>query len=264
MRIAQITDTHMRARGELWKGRVDPAATLARLVAALNRIGPDLVVHTGDVADSADREDGAPQYAVAADILSGLKAPLRLLPGNHDTRAGLGAAFGRPGDGFLGFSEEARGLRLVGLDTLEPGRTGGRLCADRLKLLEAVPRGGPVLIFMHHPPCPMGLPFMDGFPFEGGAALARAIAGREVLRIACGHVHADVERHWAGTLVSAAPAASAQLPVDLPAFAESPRGLPAGFTVEPLRIRLHDWDGATLTVKTVMVEAVEGPYPFPP
>lgn len=266
MRIAQITDTHLRARGELWKGRVDPAAALERAVLALNALAPDLVVHTGDLADSADREDGTAQYAAAAEALSGLKPPLRLLPGNHDDRAGMRAAF--PGqvraEGFMTFCEEAGGLRILGLDTLEPGRVGGRLCAERLAALEAILGDGPALIFMHHPPCPMGLPFMDGFPFEGGDALARTIAGRQVLRIACGHVHADVERHWAGTLVSAAPSATAQLPPDLPGFAASPGGLPAGFTVEPLRIRLHDWDGDALSVKTVLVDSVGGPFPFTP
>ncbi|MDF2232512.1 metallophosphoesterase [Albimonas sp. CAU 1670] len=255
MRIAQITDSHIVAPGTLWKDRVDMAAGLAAAVARLNEIAPDLVVHTGDVVDGG----GEAQYGLAAEILSELKAPLRLLPGNHDLRDRMRAAFGRQvalSDGpFLNFAEEAEGLTILGLDTIEEGQTAGRLCAERAAWLrERLARGRPALVFAHHPPCPLGLPFMDRFTFRGSELAAEAIQGRGVLRIATGHVHAAVERHWAGTLVAACPATGVQIP---PA---QDGGWP-GFALEPAAIRLHDWSPALgLTVKTVPVE----PGPFHP
>lgn len=258
MRIIQITDSHVQAPGILWKGRVDMAARLAEGVAAVNALAPDLVVHTGDVVDGGD--DAA--YAVAANLLAGLDAPLRLLPGNHDSREGLRRAFpeGAWLDGpHLEFAEADDGLTLLGLDTVEEHRTAGRFCdaragrlADRLSRAE-----GPVLIFQHHPPCAMGLPHMDRFVFHGEALYAEAIAGRQPLRIACGHVHAAAARHWGGTLVEACPALGVQIP---PAAAPD---APFGFIDGGAHLRVFDWQEETgLTVKTVPVAAQDGPHPF--
>jgi len=254
MRIAQITDSHVVAPGTLWKGRVDMAAKLAAAVERLNALAPDLVVHTGDVVDGG----GAAQYGLAAEILSGLRAPLRLVPGNHDVRHRMRAAFPAQtweGD-FLEWREAHDGLRLIGVDTVDEGRTAGRLCETRAaRLGEALSGAGAAMVFLHHPPCPMGLAHMDRFVFEGEAAAAEAVSVAPPLRLACGHVHAAAERHWAGSLVTACPAVGVQIP---PATGEI-----FGFTLEPPAIRLHDWRPDTgLTVKTVPVDGFPGPFPF--
>lgn len=255
MRIVQITDSHILEPGLLWKGRVDTAAALRAAVARVNAHAPDLVVHTGDVT-----EDGTPaQCALAAEILGGLRAPLRVLPGNHDDRDALRAAFpGQPWEGpGLNFVIEVEGLRVLGLDTLDPGQTSGRLDAARLGwLAEALAGERPTLLFAHHPPCALGLPMMDAWPFEGGDALAALLEGRrDVLRIACGHVHAQVDAHFAGTLVSACPALSVAIPVDQRLDGR------AGYVLDPGAIRLHDWDetAGRLAVKLVSLAAFEGP-----
>lgn len=245
LRIAQITDAHITAAGTLWKGWLDTAARLREAVAELNRIAPDLVVLTGDLV-----ETGAPaEYAAAKAILADLAVPLRVLPGNHDNREAMRATFPDQGwEGpFLNRAETIAGLRLVMLDTMVPGQTAGAFTGARLTWLEGTLAGeAPTLVFAHHPPCPMGLPFMDQWPFTGEHAVAERLAGRrDILRLACGHVHAAVERHWAGTLVTAAPALSVQIP-------------PLARVGEPLKvidapgaIRLHDWVDGSLTVATV-------------
>ncbi len=246
MRIIQITDSHVRGPGLLWKDRVDTAAALRAAVARVNAHAPDLVVHTGDLT-----EDGtAAETALAAEILAGLAAPLRLIPGNHDDRDALRAAF--PGQIWegpgLNFRLERDGLRVVGVDTVVPGQTGGRLGAEALRWLGAALGGArPTLVFAHHPPCAMGLPMMDHWAFEGSAPLADLLATRrDVLRIACGHVHAQVDAHFAGTVVSSCPALSVAIPVDQRLDGS------AGFVLDPGAIRLHDWDPARgLSVKLV-------------
>lgn len=273
MRIVQITDSHVLAKGALWKRRLDMGAALARTVDAVNAVKPDLVIHTGDVADGGETDAGAAQYETAVAALAGLAAPLRILPGNHDDRARLRAAFPTldwPDGPFLSFSLDAQGpkggrMAVIGLDSLIPGQTAGGLCPARLEDLERrLDAAGedPVLLFTHHPPCPMDLPFMDGFPYESGAALEKALRGRAVLRIVCGHVHAEVDRHWAGTVVSAMAATGAQIPVDQPPLAANPQENPPVWTRDPVRIRLFDWDGAGLSVKTVFGEPTDGPHPF--
>ncbi|MEM6441842.1 MAG: hypothetical protein AAF763_19375, partial [Pseudomonadota bacterium] len=95
------------------------------------------------------------------------------------------------------------------------------------------------------------------FVFEGEALYAAAMAEAPPLRVACGHVHAAAERHFAGTVVSACPAVGVQIPAvedDVGVF---------GFVIGGAAARVFDWDAATgLTVKTAPLDAGEGPYPF--
>ncbi|WP_165390249.1 phosphodiesterase [Thalassococcus sp. S3] len=253
-RIVQITDSHVTRAGTLWKDQVDNAARLARVVEGVNALAPDLVIHTGDLVELGLGPDGAEEYALAAEVLAGLTAPLCLLPGNHDGRAAMRAAFPdqRWESGpFLQQEVRIAGLTCLGLDSVIEGETAGALCENRLDWLRARLTEPPTLIFMHHPPCPMGLPFMDGFPFTGGEALKEVIAGHPVLQINCGHVHADVTRIFGTTRVSSAEAVTAQIPTTLAAFADHPKGTPRYGVLGEIRLRYFDWDGTALSVKTL-------------
>lgn len=255
MRVIQITDSHVLPEGRLWKGRYDGAATLARAVARINEIGADLVVHTGDLTDGADRAS----TERAAAILSHLQAPLRLVPGNHDDRDALRALFPDAGwseEEHLSWSTGAEGLRILGLDTQIPGAVAGRLDAPRAAWLrEALEGEAPTLLFQHHPPCAMGLPFMDGWPFEGSEQAEAILSAAPVLQVCCGHVHADATRHWAGALVAACPPLAVRIPLD------ADRQAPLGFLMEPPAMRLFDWDAA-LGLRSQTIPVSPGPGPF--
>ena len=56
VRIAQISDLHIKPPGSLAYARVDTAQALERCVAALNEFNPapDFVVISGDLADTPD------------------------------------------------------------------------------------------------------------------------------------------------------------------------------------------------------------------
>src|SRR5437870_12758466 len=137
MLIAQITDTHLKLPGKLAYGKVDTARMLRDCVSELVKLDPqpDLILHTGDLADFGLPEE----YAHLKAIMALLKAPILAIPGNHDTREAMREAFAMegyfPGDGFLQFAVERGPLRFVGLDTLVPGQGGGELCAERLAWL---------------------------------------------------------------------------------------------------------------------------------
>jgi 3',5'-cyclic AMP phosphodiesterase CpdA len=141
MMIAQITDMHVRPRGKIAYGRVDTNAMLEAAVATLEGLPrkPDLVIATGDLTDCGLAEE----YEVLRDILEPLSMPVCLVPGNHDRRAELFAAFGRDGyfkndDGFLHYTLGGQEVRLIGLDTLVPGHGHGEMCARRLACLALV------------------------------------------------------------------------------------------------------------------------------
>ncbi len=89
--IAQLTDCHVVAAGGTLFGWVDPNARLAAAVAYLNRLAPrpKAVVLSGDLVDSGKPEE----YRALRAILDGLDMPFYLLPGNHDDRDNLRAAF---------------------------------------------------------------------------------------------------------------------------------------------------------------------------
>src|SRR6476620_6574356 len=138
MLIAQITDTHIRMPGRLAYGKVDTTGMLDACVAEFLALDPqpDLIVHTGDLVDFGLPEE----YAQFKAIMAPLRAPLLAIPGNHDEREAMRAAFAHedylPTQGFLHYAVERGPLRLIGLDTLVPGEGRGELCAERLAWLD--------------------------------------------------------------------------------------------------------------------------------
>lgn len=165
--IAQVTDTHIKAGGrKAYGGRVDTHGALARCVRHLNSLDPhpDVVLLTGDLVDMG-RPD---EYASLRELLDRLDAPYFVVPGNHDERGALRAAFADhrylPQEGeFLHYCMDDHPLRLVGLDSTVPGEPGGLMCDARLAWLDATlgNPGRPTLLFMHHPPFVTGIAHMD-------------------------------------------------------------------------------------------------------
>jgi Icc protein len=264
MLIAQITDLHIKPPGKLAYGRLETAACLERAIAALLALdpSPDLVIATGDLVDAGDPDE----YARLRHLLALLALPLYVVPGNHDTRRPLHAAFAGdgylPADGaFLHYTVEDWPVRLIGLDTLVPGEPSGALCAERLawladRLAEQPER--PTLLFMHHPPIATGIEHMDAMGLAGAAELAELLRRHDhVERIACGHVHRSIQARFAGTVASIAPSTAHQVALDLRPAAE------ACFTLEPPGFHLHLWQpGVGIVTHTAHTDSFAGPYRF--
>ncbi|HVH03780.1 MAG TPA: metallophosphoesterase [Amaricoccus sp.] len=221
MRIAQITDPHMTA-GPPEPGGYDAAAALAAVLAAVDRLAPDVVLLTGDLA-----ADGRPEeYRRLCAVLAASRTPMLAVPGNHDHRetfagelAGSAIAIGEgPG---LWLERDDGPVRLLGLDTLGAGGSDVGLLGDA-QLAWVADRLGrddprPVLIFMHHPPFPVGLP-LDWTRCADGDALARLVeAHPRVLAVVCGHLHRAARLAWAGSIGGVCPPVAWEVPLDLPA-----------------------------------------------
>src|SRR6266581_1924378 len=137
MILAQLSDPHIVAAGKLFRCPMqgtapdaeraslefDTAPYLARAVASLNALvpRPDVTVVTGD--------HGEPdEYEQLRHLLAPLSMPVFVIPGNHDAREPLRAAFAGdgylPADGVLQFAIEDYPVPLLALDTLVPGEGG--------------------------------------------------------------------------------------------------------------------------------------------
>ena len=221
MILAQISDMHITAEGRLAYRRIDTAGHLARAVDHLLALSPppDAVLATGDLVDAASPDE----YARLRTLLAPLPMPVYLVPGNHDDRQALAAAFADhrylPCDGFMQYVIEQYPVRLVVLDTVVPGEGGGLMCEARLQWLDA--RLGeaparPTIVVMHHPPFKTGIAFMDALGLANAEALAAVIQRHsQVERIVCGHLHRPIQRRWAGTLVLTAPSTAHQVALTL-------------------------------------------------
>src|SRR5262245_35742628 len=91
IRIAQISDLHIKVPGKLAYRRVDTAQALSRCITTLNKLdpGPDLVVISGDLVDTPTEQE----YQHLTSLLAELKLPFAAIPGNHDSRDLMRSAF---------------------------------------------------------------------------------------------------------------------------------------------------------------------------
>ena len=244
MMLAQISDCHVVEPGRRLFDRVDTAAHLASAVAHLNRIGPDFVWITGDLVDS-----GRPaQYAHLRAMLDRLEAPYAVMPGNHDARDALKAAFAdhpywQPGAGSLHYAIEDLPLRLIALDSLIPGEGGGRIGEAQLAWLDAKlgeARKRPTVIAVHHPLFACGIVDMDAIYLADADALGAVVERHpQVERILCGHIHRPITARWHGTVVTTASSVAHQVALRL-----GPKD-PVSWIMEPPACHLHRWSDSS-------------------
>lgn len=263
-RILQISDTHIVAPGDLAYGAVDTAAALEALVqtvsAQADRLGPiDLVVVTGDLADHGTAEE----YAHFRALTRALAPPLVAIPGNHDDREAMRAAFGEvpwmASAGPLNLRVDLAGVTVLGLDTLVVGAPHGRLAEATLDWLAAqLEEVGPtpVLLAMHHPPFATGIALMDRQGLENPGDLAACLARHAgPCRIVAGHVHRSVATAFAGHPAMICPGTSHAVTLDLRPDVNS------SFMMETPGALLHDF-GAAPVSHLVLSGAFGAPRPF--
>ena len=185
--ILQITDLHLLPAADARLLGVDTAASLdAVLHAALAGRTPDALVVTGDIA----HEPHAPAYArVRATIARHYRGPMLWLPGNHDLAVTFTPA--RPSVERLELGDWC----VLGIDTHVDGSEGGRVDEAEMARLRrelAATRARWVIVAGHHPPLPLGMPWLDPTRIANGAELLALLeADARVRAYVCGHVHQD-------------------------------------------------------------------------
>ncbi|MBQ2261809.1 MAG: metallophosphoesterase [Loktanella sp.] len=211
MLIAHLSDLHISAGlPETAPVRRDAPEMARRIVADMMALPqkPDALLITGDVADGGSIAD----YDLIRTILAPLTMPLFMVPGNHDQRAPMRTTFG--GDvpfadaPFLCFDAMVGSVRIIGLDSLIPGRVEGALCPDQLNWLAGRLAVGdaPVFLMLHHPPFASGNAHWNATALcEGVPRLAEILrASPAPVRLLCGHVHQAFHTEWAGCYAAVA------------------------------------------------------------
>jgi Icc protein len=264
--IAQISDLHIKRPGVLAYGQVDTAAALTRCVATLNafRPRPELVVISGDLADTPVAEE----YEHLNRLLAPLEIGFAAVPGNHDSRELMRAAFPNAVYAFpsgalnqkIGVGE----LDLLLLDSAVAGNPHGELEASTLQWLDATLAASvarPALLFLHHPPFIAGIWHMDRQNLRNADELASIIRRHPRVQIvATGHIHRATLTMFAGVPCTICPAPNHAVDLDL-AELRAP-----SFRIEPPALHLHTWFAGEgfgqLVTHQVPIGEFDGPHPF--
>jgi len=218
MIIAQLTDLHIGFDGE--DVPCKNTARLRKVIKDMNAMTrrPDLLILTGDLVETGENW----AYEKLRDELAKTDLPVYFAMGNHDDRAAFTGIFpdAEFHDGFLQYTIEDHDLRIIVLDTLEPGRHGGAFCEKRAAWLEnqlTQQPERPTLLALHHPPIETGIGWMTAKDDDGWVVRLRDIVERHdnIVHIISGHIHRSIFKQFGGTAVSVSRAVAPQLKLDL-------------------------------------------------
>lgn len=213
MIIAQITDTHILPKKQAWldKPETDVTNRLRLVVEQLNKLvpRPDVLLFTGDTVQAGCKES----YQHLKEILEPLTIPVYVIPGNHDNREEMRAAFldktYMPQNGFIQYIIDDYPVRLIGLDTNVPNEAYGILCKQRLLWLEEnlkTDPSKPTLLFMHHFPMKVGQKCFDNMICRLEDDLEKLIkSSPNVMGIVAGHYHKMCTSLFGGRICFVAP-----------------------------------------------------------
>ncbi len=217
MKFIHITDFHLVAPGTpLWG--LNPHDRVDRCLSDIERWhgDADFCVISGDLSDKGDPA----AYRWLSERLDRFALKTFVIPGNHDDREALCAAFpaiARDANGFVQYVHATPVGRFLFLDTLKGPVSEGEYCAARREWLAgqlAAAAREPAWIFMHHPPFDIAIPYMDRIKLEEPEEFAGILASHSDIRhIFFGHVHRAAFIHWRGIPCTCLPGTNHQVPL---------------------------------------------------
>ncbi len=229
MKLLHITDPHLVAPGEMLHG-LNPDERLRACIDDILKHHADAqaCVITGDLTHRGELAG----YQTLSAQLRRLPMPVFPLVGNHDRRSVLRRALADVLDDGNGYVQGVQRLgthSLVMLDTLSEGENGGRYDGTRPDWLRQVldrecAQGQQVLLYLHHPPFPIGIPCLDRISLAHPQELAELLGNYPNIRhMFFGHVHRPVCGTWRGISFSTMRGLNHQVPFDLQTLSPVPK-----------------------------------------
>jgi 3',5'-cyclic-AMP phosphodiesterase len=216
LRLLQLSDPHLFGdpNGEL-RG-VNTLTSLQRVLdeVAMRKLAVDAVVCSGDIVN--DDPEG---YAHFVRLLGAFGKPVYCIPGNHDDPARLRQALARP-PFQVGGQVDLGHWRLILLDSVVPGRAGGRVSGAELQRLDTALADSSrfAMVCVHHHPVSMASRWLDAVGIDNADELFAVLdAHAQVRLISWGHVHQCFDERRRGVRLLATPSTCAQF---LPLSAE--------------------------------------------
>jgi 3',5'-cyclic AMP phosphodiesterase CpdA len=192
LKFVVMSDLHLVRHGQTSMS-LDTAHRLEQAVACLNAryADADFCIIAGDLADEGEAE----AYQRLRDITARITIPTYITLGNHDDRPTYLSIFGADQadeTGKVNRVIDAKGYRVIVLDSSEPGRVDGVLTEAqmtwlRARLAEAADR--PVIVVLHHNANALHIEadtirLLDDAPF-----IAALKSHADIRQVIAGHVH---------------------------------------------------------------------------
>jgi Icc protein len=222
---------------------VRTADIFERAIPLVNAVAPNLIVVGGDLTS----DEKPASYRRARAGFARLRAPVHAIMGNHDDRAVYRSVFhpeGRPSPDPIYRAFDHGAWRFVLLDSHVPGAVEGGMDGAQLAWLDAdlaAHPDRPTFAFVHHPPLPIGVRWLDDLGFLNGQELVHVVERHPQVRaMFFGHVHQRrIWRHH-GIVFASVPALAFQFsPMEQEASGRHITQDPPGFRV----IRSPQGDG---------------------
>jgi 3',5'-cyclic AMP phosphodiesterase CpdA len=248
--FVQISDSHI---GFTLPANPDVAGTFNQVVDRINAlpVQPAFVVHTGDVTHLSKAEE----YDVAKSIMGRLKAPVIVLPGEHDAIGAAGrqrylAAFGRPSGPDGWFSFDQGGVHFVSLVNVFNFETMGVLGGAQLDWLSKDLAGQksdtPIVVFGHAPLYALYPPW--GWTTSDGTKAIDMLRRFTAVTVLNGHIHQIVSKRDGNITFTTANATAYPQPAPGNAPQPGPLTVPAPELLRVIGYRAVAVDGSTITV----------------
>ncbi len=191
MKIIILTDLHLVAPQQLTDQGYDVNAQFHKIIAHLNTIDFDRIIILGDICY---REGEYEIYDWFFDEIEKLNKPYDLIAGNHDNPEMIIKILEQETadtyDKKIFYAKELAGKPCLFLDTSDYTVSDKQVEWLKNKLLE---NHNDLLIFMHHPPCSAGVPYMDTKYFLQNRRDIKLLLKNQdyTIDVFCGHYHVD-------------------------------------------------------------------------
>ncbi|SOD98634.1 metallophosphoesterase family protein [Spirosoma fluviale] len=228
MRIAFLTDMHLGAEGELPEG-VDVRQNFLKALDFLSELKPSCLVLGGDFCNATG---DLSIYKWVRQQIDALPFPYYVISGNHDNSMMLAEVFNKKHDlheGELYYALPLEGRPALFLDSSE-GVLSDQQWTWFRDYLSAL-RDTNIIVFMHHPPLPADVQFMDRkYPFRQSEQFIELVRDLPChITVVCGHYHVEKVVQRGNLLALLSPSTFYQMKQDT-----------VGFSIDTLRIGIRE------------------------